>query len=60
MAAKIKAEVGVDEVALVSGDKGEFSVWVGPKVVAKKGPLGFPSEDKVVRKVAAALARAAK
>ena len=55
MAARIKAEVGVDEVALVSGDKGEFSVWVGNKVIAKKGMMGFPSEEKVVLAVAAAL-----
>jgi predicted Rdx family selenoprotein len=51
VADRIKAELGVSEVALVSGDRGEFTVWVGDAVVAKKGPGGFPSEDDVIKRV---------
>ncbi len=48
MADKIKAELGVDEVALVPGDRGEFTVWVGEVMVARKDYSGFPDEETVL------------
>ena len=36
---------------LVEGDRGEFTVWVGEHVVAKKGWLGFPDDAKVLEAV---------
>lgn len=55
MAALIRKDTGV-EPELVEGDRGEFTVWVGEKLVAEKGPLGFPSEKQVVAAVRQALA----
>jgi len=46
----IKRELGV-QPELIEGDRGEFSVWVGNKVVAKKGWLWFPSDQKVLTAV---------
>lgn len=54
MAAEIKDKTGVD-VALVSGDRGEFTVWVGEEVVARKTAEGFPLPAEVASRVAAAL-----
>jgi hypothetical protein len=36
---------------LVEGNRGEFTVWVGGKLVAEKGPGGFPSDEEVVAAV---------
>lgn len=55
MADKIKADLGVSEVALLPGKKGEFTVWVGETVVAQKDYSGFPTEDAVVELVRAKL-----
>jgi hypothetical protein len=41
---------------LVEGDRGEFTVWVGDRVVSKKNWLGFPSDEKVLEAVREALA----
>ena len=60
MAARIKDATGAPHVELLSGDRGEFSIWVGDEVVAKKGPLGYPSEEKIVRAVSRAMAAGAK
>ena len=54
MAARITETTG-EAVAIVSGGRGEFSVWVDGRVVAKKSMFGFPSEDEVLRSTAAAL-----
>jgi hypothetical protein len=43
------------EVETTGGDNGEFTVWVGDKLVAQKGLLGFPSDHKVLEAVRAAL-----
>jgi hypothetical protein len=51
----LKRELGVD-AELIKGDPGEFTVWVGDQQVAKKGWLGFPSEQKVVDAVRQAMA----
>jgi len=50
----LKKELGV-ETKLVAGDRGEFTVWVGEEVVAKKNWLGFPDDDKVLAAVRQAL-----
>lgn len=42
---------------LVEGDRGEFTVWVGDRVVSKKNWLGFPTDEKVLEAVREALAR---
>jgi hypothetical protein len=57
VAALIKDSVGAD-VQLVEGRRGEFTVWVGDKVVAKKDPLvGFPTDDDALAAVQRALGR---
>ena len=55
MAELIKRELGV-EPELVEGDRGEFTVWVGDRVVAKKGWVRFPPDKKVLAAVQKALA----
>jgi len=54
VAALLKKELAV-ETKLVPGDRGEFTVWVGDKVVSKKGWLGFPDDEKVLAAVREAL-----
>jgi hypothetical protein len=51
----IKKETGV-KAELKEGDRGEFSVVVNDKVVAKKGMLFFPKDRKVLTAVRQALA----
>lgn len=55
MAELIKSELGV-EPELVTGKRGEFTVWVGERVVAKKGWIRFPPDQKVLAEVRQALA----
>jgi hypothetical protein len=40
---------------LVEGDRGEFTVWVGDRVVSKKTWVGFPADEKVLAAVREAL-----
>ena len=40
---------------LIEGDRGEFTVWVGERVVSKKNWLGFPTDEKVLEAVREAL-----
>jgi hypothetical protein len=56
VAALIKSDMGIDP-ELVEGSRGEFTVWVDRKIVAEKGPLGFPEDDEVVSAVQRALPR---
>jgi hypothetical protein len=57
VAALIKDSIGAD-VQLVEGGRGEFTVWVGDNVVAKKDPLvGFPTDDDALAAVQRALGR---
>ena len=51
MAAILQDTLAVEAVALESGHRGEFSVWVGDACVAQKTADGFPSEDAVVAAV---------
>lgn len=55
MAELIKRELGL-ESELVEGDRGEFTVWVGDRLAAKKGWVRFPSDGKVLAGVREALA----
>ena len=55
MAELIKRETGV-EPELVEGGRGEFSVWVGERIVSKKGWVRFPSDQSMVSAVREALA----
>jgi hypothetical protein len=50
----LKKELNV-ETKLIEGDRGEFTVWVGDEVVAKKNWLGFPADEKVLEAVRAAV-----
>ena len=50
MAAVIKQETGLD-TELVEGGRGEFTIWVGDKLVARKDAHGFPSETDAVAAV---------
>jgi hypothetical protein len=52
----IERESGV-KPELTEGDRGEFTVWVGDRVVAKKGWLRFPDDRKVLAAVREALGR---
>ena len=54
MADLLERELKV-ETALIEGGRGEFTVWVGDQVVAKKNWLGFPDDEKVVTAVREAL-----
>ena len=55
MAALIKDELGIDS-ELSEGERGEFTVWVGDEVVAKKDLQGFPSDEDVLAAVKRAVA----
>ena len=50
MAALIKDDLGID-AELSEGGRGEFTVWVGDKVVAKKDTQGFPSDEEALAAV---------
>jgi hypothetical protein len=50
----LKKELGV-ETEIKAGDRGEFTVWVGDHVVARKNWLGFPSDEKVLEAVKQAM-----
>jgi hypothetical protein len=54
VAAELKRHLGVT-TRLIEGDRGEFTVWVGPKKVADKQHGDFPEESEVVKAVQAAL-----
>jgi hypothetical protein len=55
----LKRELGVT-TEIVPGDRGEFTVWVDGKTVAKKNWLGFPSDEKVLQAVRASVATGVK
>ena len=54
MADLIKREIGI-EAELIEGGLGEFTVWVGDKLVAKKGWIRFPQDQRIVAAVREAL-----
>ena len=53
----MKKKLGV-ETALIEGDRGEFTVWVGPNQVASKRGDEYPSEAEIVDAVRAAMKKA--
>ena len=55
MAEELKRTLGID-AELIPGDRGEFTVWVGPTKVAQKQDHEFPTGEEAVRAVRAALA----
>jgi len=50
VAAELKKKLGIAST-LVEGNKGEFTVWVGPTKVADKKNGEFPTESEVVAAV---------
>ena len=54
MAAVLERELGV-KAELIEGHVGEFTVSVGDKVVAKKGLIFFPPDQKILNAVRKAL-----
>ncbi|HEY3045795.1 MAG TPA: hypothetical protein VGJ39_17330 [Vicinamibacterales bacterium] len=54
MAALIKDALGIDS-EVVEGGRGEFTVWVGDQVVAKKDTQGFPSDEEALAAVKQAM-----
>ena len=56
MAALIKDQLGIDS-EVSEGGRGEFTVWVGDKVVAKKDLQGFPSDEDALAAVKQAVTR---
>ena len=50
MAAELKRKLGIT-TKLIEGDRGEFTVWVGPTKVAEKKDGEFPLESDVVAAV---------
>ena len=54
MAAILERELGV-KAGLIEGHLGEFTVSVGDKVVAKKGLIFFPPDQKILNAVRKAL-----
>jgi hypothetical protein len=56
VAALIKDTLGLDS-EVSEGGRGEFTVWVGDEVVAKKDLQGFPSDEAALAAVRHAVAR---
>lgn len=52
----LKRELNLD-TELIEGGRGEFTVNVNGAQVAKKGWLGFPSDEKILEAVQSHLAR---
>ena len=57
MAATLHEQLDL-HAAIEPGHRGEFTVWVGDAVVARKTPEGFPTPEQCVAAVRAALAQA--
>lgn len=54
MADVLREHLGL-ETELVSGDRGEFTVWVGDRVVARKTLDGFPTPETCLEAVRTAV-----
>lgn len=46
----------INDVALISGKRGEFTVWLGDTLLARKDYNGFPAPEDVVAAMRKALA----
>jgi hypothetical protein len=51
----LKSELGV-EAKMEEGDRGEFTVRVGDRIVTQKGWIRFPADQQVLSAVRQALA----
>jgi predicted Rdx family selenoprotein len=51
----LKRELNLAEVALLPGDRGEFTVQVGDEIVSRKNRLGFPEDGQILAAVRKAL-----
>lgn len=47
----MKSESGIEAAIDPGGKIGEFTVWVGDKLVEKKGLLKFPDKNKILAAV---------
>jgi hypothetical protein len=56
MADTLRAALNLDTVNLVSGGRGEFSVWLGDQLIVKKDYDGFPTEEAAVAAMRRAMA----
>ena len=56
MAAAIRKGTGID-AEIVEGNRSEFIVWVGDRIVAQKAAHAFPSDGEALAAVQEALAR---
>lgn len=57
MADALKNEFdALDDVELISGKRGEFTVWLGERLLAKKDYDGFPTPEAVIAAMREALA----
>jgi hypothetical protein len=54
VAALIRERLGVD-CEVIPGGHGEFTVWAGDTVVARKDANGFPDDEQIVTAVETAL-----
>lgn len=50
MAAEIKTQLAL-ETEIIEGNRGEFTVWVDERCVAKKDRDGFPEDAAIVEAV---------
>lgn len=50
----LKRELGVDARTVI-GSRGEFSVWVDNRLIAKKGLFRFPPDKKILEGVQQAI-----
>ena len=57
MADALKAEFGFEHVELISGKRGEFTVWLDEQCIARKSFSGFPSEAEALKSMKEALAK---
>jgi len=50
VAARLERDLGL-AAEIVEGRRGEFTVWVGDRLVAEKTSTGFPTDDDIVEAV---------
>jgi uncharacterized protein YuzE len=51
VAAFVKTESGIEVELDSTGKIGEFTVWVGGKLVEKKDRLKFPNKNKILKTI---------
>ena len=48
MADALKKEFNLTDVELISGGRGEFTVWLGEELLVKKSFSGFPTPEDAI------------